>query len=82
MHVWECRRRDALFTICSKDSFGPGREPVRGTDEKPRRWSVRSEERSGEAQETKQQPTRTVFSLSCLVHTRLRFTRTGGRIGT
>ena len=47
-----------------------------------RRWPVRSEERSREAQETKQQPTRTVCSLRCLVHTRLRFTRTGGRIGT
>jgi len=35
-----------------------------------------------EAQETKQQPTRTVSSLNCFIQTRLRFTRTGGRIGT
>ena len=53
MHAWECRRRDALFTICSEYSFRPGCRPVRGTDgtdgtdEKLRRWSVRSEERSG-----------------------------------
>src|SRR5258705_1270102 len=46
MHTWECRRRHAPFTICSKDSFRPGSEPVRGTDEKLRRWPVRSEERA------------------------------------
>jgi|GraSoiStandDraft_41_1057321.scaffolds.fasta_scaffold1280301_2 hypothetical protein len=53
-------------------------EQMRGSAEVV--YSVCGEER--EAQETKQQPTRTVFSLSCLVQTRLRFTRTGGRIGT
>src|SRR2546423_2298789 len=40
------------------------------------------EEQSGKRYEMKQQPTRTVSSVSCLAQTRLRLTRTGGRIGT
>jgi len=48
MHAWECRRRDRLFTICLEYSFRSGCEPVRGTDEKLRRWSVRERRGSGD----------------------------------
>jgi hypothetical protein len=44
------------------------------------RKGAKEQEKAG--QEIKQQPTRKVSSLSCLVHRRFKLTRTGGRIGT